>query len=251
MNQASHRTRRYRLFLLSETRHQDVTNTPAPSPRIWRCRHEGSGWILWVGSHSALEVSHGPRWREAARQEGKRRRKMRNNGNSSVRHCFFVKKPCHPTPQKQIAGMAFSVFFSPHPRHRILSSICTSGRAVWFSVRCRCSMLAQLPGSVMLISAIMGTTQVAKQESWRVAARWNPWDVWVLLVLRSSICLQMHLQRWTSELCKMVRYRGPTSDLEPNSPTTLHILSHMNYDVALIHTRSITIPSPSKIKKRV
>lgn len=111
MNQASHRTRRYRLFLLSETRHQDVTNTPAPSPRIWRCRHEGSGWILWVGSHSALEVSHGPRWREAARQEGKRRRKMRNNGNSSVRHCFFVKKPCHPTPQKQIAGMAFSVFF--------------------------------------------------------------------------------------------------------------------------------------------
>lgn len=115
MNQASHRTRRYRLFLLSETRHQDVTNTPAPSPRIWRCRHEGSGWIVWVGSHSALEVSHGPRWREAERQEGKRRKKMRNNGNSSVRHCFFVKKPCHPTPQKQIAGMAFGVFLS----HRI------------------------------------------------------------------------------------------------------------------------------------
>ena len=153
--------------------------------------------------------------------------------------------------KNKLQGWHLVFFFSPRPRHRILSSICTSGRAVWFSVRCRCSMLEHLPGSVMLISAIMGTTQVAKQESWRVAARWNPWDVWVLLVLRSSICLQMHLQRWTSELCKMVRYRGSTSDLEPNSPTTLHILSHMNYDVALIHTRSITIPSPSKIKKRV
>ena len=114
MNQASHRTRRYRLFLLSETRHQDVTNTPAPSPRIWRCRHEGSGWILWVGSHSALEVSHGPRWREAARQEGKRRRKMRNNGNSSVRHCFSSKNLVIRHLKNKLQGWHL-VFFS----HRI------------------------------------------------------------------------------------------------------------------------------------